>query len=48
MERLDELNLGTVENFDRIAARVVELEDFEDMALGRLVVRADAEFDPGR
>src|ERR1700730_4227075 len=42
------MNLGAVKDFDRIAVRVVKLQQFKDVTLDGFVVRADAEFYSGR
>src|SRR5260370_13859399 len=48
MEGLAILNFGAVKDFDRIAVRIVQLQQFKDVTLDGFVVRAHAEFYSGR
>src|SRR5208282_4882399 len=47
MERFAELNLWSVENFDRIAIGVFKLHDFKDVTLRGFAFRTDSKLDPG-
>src|ERR1700722_20268094 len=47
MKRFAELDLGAVEDFDRVPARVGELHHFEDAPLSGFLLGSDAELDAG-